>query len=88
MLFRSVPYLLLVSKLFSIAGPPNNIPLRAKGYLERGRERERERDSNIRGSSEVHISAVEAHCPACSILPGDETSRLHGKYILNFFYKL
>ena len=26
-----VPYLLLVSKLFSMAGPPNNIPLRAKG---------------------------------------------------------
>lgn len=53
-----------------------------------GGEGERERDSNIRGSSEVHRSAVEAHCPACSILPGDETSRLHGKYILNFFYKL
>ena len=29
-----VPYLILVSKLFSMAGPPNNIPLRAKGYLE------------------------------------------------------
>ena len=28
--------LLLVSKLFSIAGPPNNIPLRAKGYLQSG----------------------------------------------------
>ena len=27
-------YLLLVSKLFSMAGPPNNIPLRANGYLE------------------------------------------------------
>ena len=26
-----------MSKLFSKAGPPNNIPLRAKGYLERGR---------------------------------------------------
>ena len=26
-----VPYLLLMSKLFSMAGPPNNIPLRAKG---------------------------------------------------------
>ena len=32
-----VPYLLLVSKLFSKAGPRNNIPLRATGYLERGR---------------------------------------------------
>ena len=31
-----VPYLLLVSKPFSMAGPPNNIPLRAKGYLESG----------------------------------------------------
>ena len=31
-----VPYLLLVSKLFSMAGPANNIPLRAKGYLESG----------------------------------------------------
>ena len=31
-----VPYLLLVSKLFSMAGPPNNIPLRAKCYLESG----------------------------------------------------
>ena len=31
-----VPYLILVSKLFSMAGPPNNIPLRAKGYLESG----------------------------------------------------
>ena len=31
-----VPYLLLVPKLFSMAGPPNNIPLRAKGYLESG----------------------------------------------------
>ena len=29
-----VPYLILVSKLFSMAGPPNNIPLRSKGYLE------------------------------------------------------
>ena len=32
----SVPYLILVSKHFSMAGPPNNIPLRAKGYLESG----------------------------------------------------
>ena len=32
----SVPYLLLVSKLFSMAGHPDNIPLRAKGYLESG----------------------------------------------------
>ena len=31
-----VPYLLLVSNLFSMAGPPNNIPLRAKGYQESG----------------------------------------------------
>ena len=31
-----VPYLILVSKLFSMAGPPNNITLRAKGYLESG----------------------------------------------------
>ena len=31
-----VPYLILVSKLFSMAGPPNNIPLRAKGYLDSG----------------------------------------------------
>ena len=28
--------LLLVSKYFSMAGPPNNIPLRAYGYLESG----------------------------------------------------
>ena len=25
-----------MSKLFSMDGPPNNIPLRAKGYLESG----------------------------------------------------
>ena len=25
-----------MSKHFSMAGPPNNIPLRAKGYLESG----------------------------------------------------
>ena len=31
-----VPYLILVSKLFSMAGLPNNIPLHAKGYLESG----------------------------------------------------
>ena len=31
-----VPYLILVSKLFSMAGPKNNIPLRDKGYLESG----------------------------------------------------
>ena len=31
-----VPYLLLVSKHFSMPGPPNNIPLRARGYLESG----------------------------------------------------
>ena len=33
-IYGCVPYLLLLSKLFSMAGPPNNIPLRAKGYLE------------------------------------------------------
>ena len=33
--FGCVPYL-LVSILFSMAGPPNNIPFRAKGYLESG----------------------------------------------------
>ena len=31
-----VPYLILVSKLFSMAGPGNNIPLHAKEYLESG----------------------------------------------------
>ena len=29
-----VTYLILVSKLFSMSGTPNNILLRAKGYLE------------------------------------------------------
>ena len=32
----SVPYLILVSKLFSMAGAPNNIPFGAKVYLESG----------------------------------------------------
>ena len=36
MSLECVPYLLLVSKLFPMAGPPNNIPIRAKGYLESG----------------------------------------------------
>ena len=31
-----VPYLLLVPKLFSMAGPPDNIPLGAREYLESG----------------------------------------------------
>ena len=32
--FIPLQLLLLVSKLLSMAGHPNNIPLRAKGYLE------------------------------------------------------
>lgn len=55
-------------------------------YVQVG-EGEKERESKIRASSEGHKSTMEAHCPACSISPGDEISRLCRKYILNFFYK-
>ena len=40
-----------MSKLFSMVGPPNNIPLHAKGYLERrkgaGRNQSLETDLSI-----------------------------------------